>query len=86
MTVILSLYVLELGKCPAPAALTGGSYNCAVEGTAFGGTCELTCDDGYFGDAQLICNVDNGGTLLDWEAVPTCTRKSILINLCIIVG
>jgi len=61
--------------CPAPTASTGSILSCDGVETEFGGTCELTCEDGYAGAHTLTCNRDLGdGTNADWDLTPACHR------------
>ena len=62
-------------QCTAPPPITGGTFSCAGTTTNFGGTCDLECDssNGYTGDTQISCNVDNNGESVNWNTIPTCT-------------
>ena len=63
--------------CAAPPETIGGTFSCAETTTDFGGTCNLDCDsgDGYAGDTQITCNVNDGDETVSWNSIPTCTGK-----------
>ena len=72
--------------CTAPTPTTGGAFSCAGTATNFGDTCDLDCDSssGYTGDAQISCSLAiayyAGDETVDWNAMPSCTRKLKVIK------
>ena len=67
-------------RCEPPAPTTGGTFTCDGMLTSFHDTCTLVCDssNGYVGDVEIECDVDNEDGTVGWNLIPTCTCKNKL--------
>ena len=46
--------------------------NCEDD-TAYGEKCQITCDVGFVGDAEIACGDNEDDEVGDWNLFPTCT-------------
>ena len=56
----------------AKQTIPHSTSNCEDD-TAYGEKCQITCDVGFVGDAEISCGDNEDDEAGDWDLFPTCT-------------
>ena len=67
--------------CASPTAVSGSTFSCSGN-VNYGGTCNLTCDDGFTGERTLNCDQHTAGAATSsWDNDSPCTGLNLNLHL-----